>query len=98
MPQMLIEVPHKLARDEALSRVKQRIEDAKIDSRIGKVTDIKEHWETPDRLKFAFKVYGFAVDGVLESLPNLVKIDFDLPFAAMMVKGMIENQLTNELS
>jgi len=98
MPQMLIEVAHSLHQDEALTRVKQRIEVAKVDSRIGKVTDIKEHWETPDRLKFAFKVYGFAVAGVLESLPNQVIIDFDLPFAAMMIKGMIESQVTDELA
>lgn len=94
----MIEVPHELSVGEAMLRLKNRIEEAKTDSRIGKVSEVKENWETPERLKFSFKVYGYHVEGFLEMLTSCVRIDFNLPFAAIMMKGMIESQLKAELA
>lgn len=98
MPNMLIQVPHNLDQIEATERLKVRIEEAKLDSRIGKVSEVKEDWQTPHLLNFSFKVYGFNVSGVLESKDTEVRIDFIIPFAAMLVKSMIEEKVHEELA
>lgn len=98
MPKLLIQVPHRLSQDEATERLKVRIEEAKLDSRIGKVSEVVEIWENPHNLKFSFKVYGFGVSGVMSSKPEQVDVDFLLPFAAIMFQGMIKEKVHQELS
>ena len=61
------------------------------------VRDFSEHWTDDHTLEFAFKAMGFSVSGLLKSLPGKVAIDVTLPFAAMMVKGIIESRLQEEV-
>ena len=96
MPQLQFKTQHSLSADEATSRIKTRIKQ-EIDKVAHYVTDMKETWLDPNHAEFSFKAYGFAVDGKMLSEPGEVNVSVNLPFAAMMVKGMIESQLRGAL-
>lgn len=42
---------------------------------------------------FAFKTMGFKISGAVTINDNDVKVDADLPFAAMLFKGRIESEV-----
>lgn len=97
MPHMSVTVPHTLGQDEATRRLNAKLVQVK-EKHLYEVRDLRETWIDPHTLEFHFKALGFAVDGQCASRPSEVVIDVELPFAAMIVKGMIESQLTSELT
>lgn len=97
MPQMIVTVPHQLGQDEATRRLTQKLAQVK-EKHLYEVRDLKENWADPNTLQFQFKALGFAVDGKCQANAQNVTIDVNLPFAAMMVKGMIESQIKSELT
>ena len=50
-----------------------------------------------DILEFAFKAMGMAVSGTVKVEESAVRLDAKIPMAAMMFKGMIEQQIRKEL-
>ena len=97
MPQLQFKTPHTLSPDEATARIKVRIKD-EIGKAAHLVSDMKENWLDSNHAEFSFKAYGFAVDGKMFSEPGEVNVSLNLPFAAMMIKGMIESQLKGALN
>lgn len=96
MPLVNISMPHRLGREEATRRLKEK--HAEIKSKhTYTVTDLTETWTSPDSMDFAFKVYGFSLTGNVESKDDSVDIAVDLPVAAMIVKGTIESEIKKEL-
>jgi hypothetical protein len=96
MPALTLSIPHHLSQQEATDRLKQFL--GKVKERYGnQVSDLQETW-TEHGLNFGFKTYGFNVQGQLAVAPSEVKIDGQLPFAAMMFKGKIEQAIRDELS
>lgn len=91
MPKLSMEVPHTLGRDEAARRLKVQIERAR-----SKVSDLQDDWQG-DTLNFKLQAMGFKVGGAMEVQDSAVIIDADLPLAALMVKGMIEQRIRQEL-
>lgn len=96
MPKLSVTVPHTLGQDAAterlhgiLEKMKERYQD--------KISDLHEDWQA-NVLHFSFKTFGFAVKGTMQVEPSDVKVDGDLPFAAMMFKGKIEQELKSTLS
>jgi hypothetical protein len=49
-------------------------------------------------MTFRFKAMGFGVSGTLVVEETAVKIDVDLPLAAAMIKGMIEQRLQQQVA
>ena len=92
MPHLSIQIPHTLGREEATRRIKQKAAEA-----AQQVTDLEEQWHDYT-LSFCFKAMGFGVSGTLAVEDAAVKIDVDLPLAAAMVKGMIEQRLREEIA
>jgi len=91
MPKIQLSVPHQLGQDEAKSRVSKLI--AETRGRFGgRVTDLEEAW-TGNIDAFHFRAMGFAVDGQIEVQPAEVRIDVDLPWAALPFKGRIESEI-----
>ena len=95
MPRFAIETPHQLGQDEAVARVKGLLERVK-EKYQAQVSDLEETWDG-NVLSFRFKTYGFKIGGKLTAEPTGVKIDGDLPIAAMMFKGRIEQTIRDEL-
>ena len=95
MPKFSTETPHALGLPEATERLKGLLE--KIRQRYqDQVSDMEESWQD-DKLTFSFKTYGFKIQGILTVLADSVKLDGELPFAAMMFKGKIEQSIHGEL-
>ena len=92
MPRLALEVPHTLGREEAARRLKEQAAKAR-----DQVTDLEEQWND-HTLTFRFKAMGFGVSGTMAVEDAAVKIDVNLPLAAMMVKGMIEQRLRQEIA
>ena len=49
-------------------------------------------------LNFGFTTFGFPIKGAIAVEPAEVKLDGDLPFAAMMFKGKIEQEFKDALT
>jgi putative polyhydroxyalkanoate system protein len=95
MPKFGVTVPHQLSKDEAQSRLERFVEVLQTKFQ-GKVSDLNQSWEG-DTLKFSFKTYGIQLSGGIEVKENELKLDGDLPFAAMMFKGKIESDIKEQL-
>jgi hypothetical protein len=96
MPKFSVTIPHELSKDEAVQRlggfsekVQQRFKDT--------IKDFEQSWDG-DVSNFSFKTYGMAIAGKIHIDAPEVKLDGDLPFAAMMFKGKIEQSIRDELT
>jgi putative polyhydroxyalkanoic acid system protein len=95
MPSLNLEVPHALDQEEATRRLKDRFGQIK-EKHAGQISDLEERWNG-NTLDFSFKTFGIRVKGTAVSGPSEVKVQTQLPLAAMMFKGTIEQQLGDEL-
>jgi hypothetical protein len=95
MPQLQMEVPHTLGQEEATKRLKDKFGLAKQMYQ-QHVSDLREEW-TDHTLAFGFRAVGMAVPGTLAVEPSAVRIVAELPWAAMLAKGMIEQRIRQEL-
>jgi hypothetical protein len=95
MPKLALAVPHTLTQDEAAQRLKGFLERVRAKYQ-GQVSDLHEEWGEHSG-KFSFKTMGFAVKGNIAVESSQVKVDGELPFAAMMFKGKIEQTIRENL-
>ncbi len=86
-----MQIPHALGREEATRRIKDLLPKAR-----DKVTDLDEQWQD-HTVTFHFKAMGFKVGGTMAVEDTAANLDVNLPLAAMMVKGMIEKRVREEL-
>jgi hypothetical protein len=92
---MNVEVPHQLTAEQAKSRLERKAEF--LQSRFGdQVKDMSQSWDG-NVLSFGFKTMGMRIDGTVGVEEDRVVVNGDLPFAAMMFKGKIENELRQQL-
>lgn len=95
MPQLSLDVPHQLGQNQAVERLKGRFHEIK--QRYAEhLSEFEETWEG-DSLNFRFKTFGMKVNGTVTPGPEDVKVRAALPLAALPFKGMIEQQLGDEL-
>jgi hypothetical protein len=92
MPKLSTQVPHTLGREEATRRIKEQLPKAK-----DLVTDLKQEWHD-HTLTFQFTGMGFKISGTMAVEDAAAKVDVDLPLAAAMFKGMIEQRVHKELA
>ncbi|MDR3108677.1 MAG: polyhydroxyalkanoic acid system family protein [Planctomycetaceae bacterium] len=97
MPQLSVTVPHSLSQDEAVSRLNKKLEQIKAEN-LYEVRDLVEDRPDTYTLRFSFKVLGFGVSGECFTKPDDVTINVELPVAAIVIKQMIQTQLTRELT
>jgi hypothetical protein len=95
MPHLTLAVPHSLTPDEAQRRLKDKFTSALAEHR-DRVSHTREEWRD-HTLSFAFQAFGMAVSGTVAVEPNQVKLDAELPFAAVLFKGAIERRLREEV-
>jgi putative polyhydroxyalkanoate system protein len=95
MPKFGVTVPHSLTKEEARSRLDRFVE-ALERQYAGKVSDLQQGWEG-DTLKFSVKTFGIQLSGGITVNDNDLKLDGDLPFAAMMFRGKIESDFKEQL-
>ena len=96
MPNLTKTYPHSLGKEEAARRIKERIAAEKINkANIASVS--KEVWNDPYNLDFAMTLFGYRLDGTLKIEDTEIIVNLNLPFVAMMVKGMIEDQMQQQM-
>ena len=96
MPKLTVAVPHSLSQEEVTSRLKGFLE--RVRGRYeDQVSDLQEQWGENSGT-FSFKTYGFNVKGNVDVEPSQVKVEGDLPFAAMMFKGKVEQAIRENLT
>jgi Putative polyhydroxyalkanoic acid system protein (PHA_gran_rgn) len=96
MPSLKLNFSHQLGQEEAVSRLKTLLTKVK-DRYQDQVSNLHESW-SGNKLDFGFKTYGFDISGNVLVGPNDVQLDGQIPFAAMMFKGKIENALRDQLT
>jgi putative polyhydroxyalkanoate system protein len=95
MPTVTISTPHSLGAEEATARLKKMF--AKLKERYGdQLSNLEESW-SDNKLDYSFSTYGMSVKGDIAIEPDQVKVNGNLPFAAMMFKGKIEQMVRDEL-
>jgi hypothetical protein len=95
MPKLSINVPHQLGQADAAHRV-SGLMDALARKYADQIKIVEQDFgETSGT--FAFKTMGMTIKGKAEVEESCVKIDCDLPLAAMMFKGRIEKELREAL-
>jgi hypothetical protein len=96
MPALKMSFPHQLGREAAQERVQARL--AQLMERHGdKVSNLRQSW-ADNVLNFGFTTYGFAIQGNATVEENDVRLDAQIPFAAMMFKGKIEQTMREQMA
>ena len=96
MPNLTKNYPHSLGKEEAARRLKERIASEKINkANVASVS--KEVWNDPYNLDFSMTLFNYRVDGTLKVEDSEIVVNLNLPFVAMMVKGMIEDQMQQQM-
>ena len=96
MPKLSLTIPHELDKEQAVERLKEgfgRIRETYSD----KVTNLEETWND-STLTFGFTTFGFKIKGSVAVERSQVEMTGELPFAAMMFKGAIEQQVRDQIS
>lgn len=91
MAKLNMAVSHRLAQDEAVTRVKTLLGEVKKQF-ADKITDLHEEWDG-NTGKFSFSAMGFSVSGTLTVKSSEVELSGNLPFAASFFKGKIESTI-----
>jgi len=92
MPKFNFAVPHTKTRDEAKTALREYLEKSR-EFYAKQLNDMKEDWSNWDadhRYNFGFTSFGFTINGAMTVEESQVRVDGDIPFAAMMFKGKIE--------
>jgi hypothetical protein len=95
MPAFSTEVVHQLGQEPATARLKQFMEQVREQYK-DFVTDLQGNW-TGNVLAFSLKTYGFKIDGTLTVDDKAVRLAGNLPIAALVFRGKIEQSIASEL-
>jgi hypothetical protein len=95
MPRLRFAVSHSLGPDEAVRRLKEKLA-AALSEHGDRLSDFREQWRD-HTLDFGFRAMGMAVSGTVAIETDQVRVEAELPFAATLFKGAIEQRLRAEV-
>jgi hypothetical protein len=96
MSKVNVSVPYQISQDEALRRIRARIEEAKAQAG-NTVTNLQENWNGFVGT-FSGSTRGATISGSITVNPAVVTVEIPLPFIAFPFKGQIETGIRNELT
>lgn len=89
---MIIDIPHKLGREEAKRRLKNRV--GELSSHIpGGAADVRTAWPTEDRMTLEVDAMGQSVSTVLDVQETHIKLQLQLPAMLSFMSGAIEKAI-----
>jgi hypothetical protein len=95
MPSFAVEVPHPLDQQAAVSKLSGLM--GALQHKYKDVaSDIQGSW-ADNVLNFSLKVMGFTVSGKVTVQDKLAKVEGQLPLAAAMFRGRIEESIKSEM-
>jgi hypothetical protein len=92
MPKFSFSVPHSKGREDAKKNLRAYIDKSR-EYMAKNMNDMKEDWsawDTDNKYAFSFNTFGFNIAGAMTVADDAVKVDGEIPFAAVMFKGKIE--------
>ena len=95
MPRVSFETSHTLSREDATRRLQEKASSLK-DTYQGQFSDLHENWNG-NTFSFGLKVMGMQISGTGTVDASQVKVDVEVPLAAMMFKGTIQSRVNQEL-
>ena len=95
MPGFSTEVTHDLGRQAAKERLETFL-DKMSEKYKDQISDMEGSWDD-HVLNYKFTTYGIKIKGQLTVEDEKVRMDGELPFAAMMFKGKISSQIQKGL-
>ena len=89
---MVIDIPHKLGREEAKRRLKSRI--GELSSHIpGGAADVRTAWPSEDRMTLEVDAMGQSVSTVLDVAETHITLQLQLPAMLSFMSGAIEKAI-----
>ena len=92
---LTVEIPHDLGREEARRRVEQGFDRLQHQFGGGGMAKLEKRW-VGDQLSFQAQVLGQAVNGRLDVLAQVVRMELDLPPLLAMIAGTLKGRLQKE--
>ena len=92
MPKIQFSVAHEHDKATAVEKLKSFSTEMRSNLPDG-VSDVEESWSDDGNLEFKISGMGMEISGTLVPGDNDVRVDGNLPFAALPFRGMIESQL-----
>jgi hypothetical protein len=95
MPRFTTQVEHPLDQQTAVDRLKGLL--GGLQSKYKDVaSDVQGTW-TSNVLEFSLKVMGFSITGKVTVLDRLATVEGNIPLAAVMFRGRIEESIKHEM-
>lgn len=95
MPSISTEVPHSLGQQQAVERLTQFL--TSIHDRFpGELTNVEGQWQA-NQLNYGFTARGLKIQGTLIVEETIARVQCQVPFAAMLMRGMIEGEMRKQL-
>jgi len=91
---MHVEIKHAFKKDEAISRVKMALNEARTKA-AEHVQGLEERWEN-DTLHFSFNLQGKKIDGTLDVRDQEFELNAKLPLLWRMFEGKIEKMIQEQ--
>jgi hypothetical protein len=95
MPSLSVNVPHALEVAEAVQRLQVFLEQVRQEHG-DRVSNLHGQWNG-NNLNFAFSAMGMKINGDLVVYQSSVEVSGNLPFAASLFRGQIEQTIRGEL-
>lgn len=95
MPTFRTEVPHQLGQEQAVARLKRFLDQAQ-DEYKDFITSLTGTW-TENVCTFSLQTYGFQIDGTLTVGDESASLAGQLPLAASLFRGKIEQSIASTL-
>jgi len=89
MSSIRLHIPHKLAQEEALGRIKTLLHKLKHEQK-NNISNVKEEW-SHDTGHFHFTAQGFDLSGVIKVHNGSIDIHAKVPLAVYLFKNKIKN-------
>jgi hypothetical protein len=96
MPRVEMSVAHSVGRDEALRRLKQKVE-ALEQTHGSKAKEVQVEW-TDNVLRFTVQAMGFKISGTVTVEEAEVRLQADIPLTALPFKSLVERRVKDDLA
>ncbi len=95
MPQLNFDVPNPLGQARALQLILQFM--PQVQERFKDMVKDVEQTVVGNQVNFSFRTMGMSITGTTTVDDQKVNVKMDLPFAALMIKGKIQSEMTTAL-
>lgn len=95
MPSLTTVVPHSIGQQQALERLRDFVSSAQERYR-DHLSDMEGAW-VANRLDYGFRARGLKIAGTLTVEEEHARVELQLPFAALIFRGQLEQEIHRQL-